>query len=64
MHYYPGLFWYARAVYLNLLGLTDHFDKNYFDILPGQTVLVKVKTEKTQNEIESLLSIMSVANSY
>jgi beta-mannosidase len=51
---------FARAVMLSINGIDNFFENNYFDILPGETVCVKVKTNCTQMEFEKQLKITSL----
>ena len=47
----------ARAVYLSLDDTDNFFSDNYFDLIPGKTVTVKVNTKLPQSEFEKQLKI-------
>ena len=47
----------ARAVYLSLNDTENFFDDNYFDLIPGKPVTVKVTSKLPQNEFENRLKI-------
>ncbi|MDR0688049.1 MAG: glycoside hydrolase family 2 protein [Prevotellaceae bacterium] len=51
---------FARAVFLSLSGSDYFFEDNYFDILPGQTVCVRVKTSLPEAEFSRQLRITSM----
>jgi beta-mannosidase len=53
---------FARAVFLSIAGIDNFFEDNYFDILPGQTVKVQVRTKLPQAELEKQLKITSFRN--
>lgn len=55
---------FARAVFLSIKGIDNHFSDNYFDILPGTTHTVEVKTGKTQAQFEKELKIQTLADDY
>ena len=55
---------FARAVFLSIKGIDNHFSDNYFDILPGATHTVEVKTGKTQAQFEKELKIQTLADDY
>ena len=50
---------FVRAVLLSVDGIDNFFEDNYFDILPGQEVKVKVRTGLLQQEFEKQLKITS-----
>lgn len=50
---------FVRAVLLSVDGIDNFFEDNYFDILPGQEVKVKVRTGLSQQEFEKQLKITS-----
>lgn len=52
---------YARAVWLTIDGTDHHFSDNYFDILPGGTKTVSVKTGLTEEDFRSQLRIRHLA---
>lgn len=54
----------AKNIYLNLEGVSGHFTKNYFDLLPGISQTITFQTqEKIKNPAE-LLKIKSLADTY
>jgi beta-mannosidase len=53
---------FARAVFLSLSGSDYFFEDNYFDILPGQTVKVRVKTALTEAEFNRQLRVITMNN--
>ena len=55
---------FARAVFLTVDGIDNFFENNYFDILPGQTVKVKVKTALSRADFEKQLRITSFKDYY
>jgi beta-mannosidase len=50
---------FARAVFLSIDGIDNFFEDNYFDLLPGKTVTVRVRTTLPQKEFEKELKITS-----
>ncbi|NDW10790.1 glycoside hydrolase family 2 protein [Dysgonomonas sp. 520] len=54
----------ARAVMMSIEGIDNFFENNYFDILPGQEVKVKVTTKLSQNEFEKQLKVTSLVDYY
>jgi beta-mannosidase len=55
---------FARAVFLSLSGIDYFFEDNYFDILPGQTVRVLVKTSLPEAEFSRQLRVSSLKDAY
>jgi beta-mannosidase len=55
---------FARAVFMSIDGIDNFFGNNYFDILPGQTESVMVKTSLSQPEFEKQLKIVSLKDGY
>lgn len=55
---------FARAVFMSIEGIDNFFGNNYFDILPGQTESVKVKTSLSRAEFEKQLKIVSLKDGY
>ena len=49
---------FARAVYLAVEGIDNFFEDNYFDLLPGASRTVKVKTNLSAEEFEKQLKVM------
>ncbi len=54
----------ARAVFLSLDGIDNFFGNNYFDIIPGNSVALKVQTSLTQSQFEKQLKIISFKDAY
>ncbi|MDR2843284.1 MAG: glycoside hydrolase family 2 protein, partial [Candidatus Symbiothrix sp.] len=50
---------FARAVFLSMDGIDHFFEDNYFDLLPGKEVKVKVSTALSRKEFEKQLKIRS-----
>jgi len=55
---------FVRGVFMSIDGVDNFFSDNYFDILPGQTVNVKVTTSLTQPEFEKQLKVVSLSDAY
>lgn len=55
---------FARAVFMSLNGIDNFFSNNYFDIIPGQTVKVKVDTKLNRGDFEKQLKIVSLVDGY
>ena len=55
---------FARAVFMSLNGIDNFFENNYFDILPGETVAVKVKSTLSVSDFEKQLKIISLSDAY
>ncbi|MGC4233721.1 MAG: hypothetical protein QM594_12140 [Niabella sp.] len=55
---------FARAVHLNLPGLHERFNDNFFDLLPGQTKTIKVQTTMSLQNVEKELEVFSLADTY
>ena len=49
---------FARAVYLAVEGIDNFFEENYFDLLPGESRTIKVKTKLSAEEFEKQLKVM------
>jgi len=54
----------ARAVMLSIDGIDNFFEDNYFDILPGTEVKVKVTTPLSRSEFEKQLKVTSFRDYY
>jgi beta-mannosidase len=54
----------ARSVYVNVEGLEFDLSDNYFDILPGQTVEIAIKTNATEDQVRSALKVRSLADAF
>jgi beta-mannosidase len=55
---------FARAVFLSLEGIDNFFENNYFDILPGEKVTVKVQSVLSPELFNKQLKIISLRDSY
>ncbi len=55
---------FARAAFMSIEGIDNFFENNYFDILPGKTVTVKVTTSLSQSEFEKQLKVVSLRDGY
>ncbi|MDR3058672.1 MAG: glycoside hydrolase family 2 protein [Prevotella sp.] len=55
---------FARAAFMSIEGIDNFFENNYFDILPGKTVTVKVTTPLSQSEFEKQLKVVSLRDGY
>lgn len=55
---------FARAVFMSLNGIDNFFENNYFDILPGETVTVKVKSTLSASDFEKQLKVVSLSDAY
>ncbi|MDR1682167.1 MAG: glycoside hydrolase family 2 protein [Candidatus Symbiothrix sp.] len=51
---------FARAVFLSIEGIDNFFENNYFDLLPDETVKVKVKTKLSLDEFRRQLKIRTL----
>lgn len=49
---------FARAVYLSIEDNDNFFEENYFDLLPGTSCTVKVKTKLSVEEFKKQLKVM------
>jgi beta-mannosidase len=57
---------FARAVYLSIDKIDGSFSDNYFDLVPGQTVQVELKTRQPvkKSEVEEKLKIRSLVDAF
>jgi beta-mannosidase len=55
---------FARAVFLSINGIDNFFENNYFDILPAQTLTVKVNLALAQSDFEKQLKVISLSDAY
>lgn len=53
---------FARAVFLSLDGIDNFFSDNYFDIIPGEDVTIRVTTTLPRNEFERQLKVMTLTD--
>lgn len=56
----------ARNVYLSLDNAvaTDHFEENYFDLLPGETRTIRLQTGQLPEIIHQALKVTTLVSSY
>lgn len=52
---------FVRALYLSVDGVDEHFDDNYFDMLPDETYSCKVKSSLPLEEFKTKLRIRSLS---
>ena len=55
---------FARGVFLSLPGIDYFFDDNYFDMLPGKEIKVRVYTDLSLSVFRNQLTIKSLVDSY
>ncbi|MBO1735322.1 MAG: beta-mannosidase [Coprobacter sp.] len=55
---------FARGVFMSIDGIRNFFEDNYFDILPGESRMVKVNTALTEKEFKEQLKIVSLGDYY
>lgn len=55
---------FARAVYLKTCGISDFFSDNYFDLLPGQSRTIHVRSTKTLAQFQQELEVTSLGDDY
>lgn len=55
---------FAAAVFMSIDGIDNFFANNYFDLLPGQSVTVNVRTSLPQSDFEKQLKIVSLSDAY
>ena len=49
---------FARAVYLSIDDIDNFFEDNYFDLLPGASRTIKVKTNLSVEEFKKQLKVI------
>jgi len=54
----------ARSVYVSLNNLDAAYSDNYFNILPGQTVEIEVKSPGSLDQLRSSLKIVSLTDAF
>jgi beta-mannosidase len=54
----------ARSVYVSLSNLDATYSDNYFNILPGQTVEIEVKSPGSLEQLRSALKIVSLMDAF
>lgn len=55
---------FARAVFMSLNGIDNFFENNYFDILPRETVSIKVNSTLSAADFEKQLKVVSLSEAY
>lgn len=55
---------FARAVFMSLNGIDNFFENNYFDILPEETVNIKVNSTLPAADFEKQLKVVSLSEAY
>ena len=55
---------FARGVYLYADGIDLHFSDNFFDLLPGETRTVTVRTDAAPEILKQRLKTMSLSDTY
>lgn len=55
---------FARAVFMSIEGIDNFFGDNYFDILPNETVKIKVTTNISEADFVKQLKIVSLRDGY
>lgn len=55
---------FARAVFLSLEGIDNFFEDNYFDLLPGETKAVTVRTDLNPADFERQLKVVSYRDGF
>jgi beta-mannosidase len=54
----------ARSVYLSFGNLDVELSDNYFDLLPGETVEIKVTSAASLDELKAQLKVISLADAF
>jgi beta-mannosidase len=54
----------AKNVFLSLGDAEGSFSDNYFDLLPGEKILVSLETEERLTDMRSRIRIMSLVDTY
>jgi len=54
----------ARGVYISFGDADAQLSDNYFDLLPGESVILHVKTAAAQDEIHSAMKVISLTDAY
>lgn len=55
---------FARGVYLSVEGELAHFSDNFFDLMPGEALTVRVASEATPEAFRKQLKAISLADTY
>ncbi len=53
---------FARAVFLSIEGTENFFEDNYFDLLPGSSLTVHVKSRASLADFEEQLKVVSISD--
>jgi beta-mannosidase len=54
----------ARDVYINFGELDADVSDNYFDLLPGQTTEVTIKTQAAEDALRNAMKVISLVDSF
>jgi beta-mannosidase len=54
----------ARGVYISFGDVDAQLSDNYFDLFPGETVTLQVKTATAQDQIQSAMKVISLTDAY
>jgi beta-mannosidase len=54
----------ARSVYISFGNLDAQVSDNYFDLLPGETITVHLKSGATQDQLNAALKVISLTEAY
>jgi beta-mannosidase len=54
----------ARATYISFGDSDAKLSDNYFDLLPGESVTIEVKTTAPQDQLQSALKVISLTDAY
>jgi beta-mannosidase len=54
----------ARSVYVSFNGFDADLSDNYFDILPGQTAEIAIKTNEPEDKVRSGLKVVSLVDAF
>lgn len=55
---------FARGVFMSIDGIDNFFSDNYFDLLPGEKVTVRVTTPLSQTSFAKQLKVQSIREAY
>ena len=55
---------FARAVFLKTKGIRDFFADNYFDLLPGQSRTIHVRTTKSLTQFQQEFEVTTLGDDY
>ena len=54
----------ARSVYVSFEGIDADYSDNYFNVLPGQTVEITIKTSAPEDKVRSGMKVISLADAF